>query len=364
MAYKDIVLYVMSGTGNTYRVAQWMKELAEARSVPTEVMMIDDMTQANRQERRKNRLFGIMFPAHGLMAPWSMIKFLFRMSSGKGSPAVIVSTRGGIKLGRFIIPGAVGIGNFMAAIILLLKGYRIKGLFSLDMPANMINLHWGMNSKNVESILIRARKKIEPVMVRLLEGRRVFFIGNNLWELGWSVLLFWIVPLFPILYLLIGKLFMAKLMFSDNRCNGCGLCATSCPNQGIVMKQIRGKMRPFWTCHCEACMRCMGFCKKEAIQAGHSWGVLLYYITSVPVITFFINRTGLLFPLPVIEGFWLRQLINIIYIIPAIITSYSIFWLLIQIPVINALFAYTTLTRYFRRYHEPGTRLNDLSNDP
>ena len=198
-------------------------------------------------------------------------------------------------------------------------------------------------------------------MERILDGKNVFYLLNNLWELAWTVLLFWLIPVFPILYLLIGKLFMAKLIFADNRCNGCGICARYCPNHAILMKQIGNKRQPFWTYHCEACMRCMAYCKKEAIIAGHSWGVLLYFITSIPVIDYFLHKINLFSTmLQQTEGFWLKQIVEMAYIIPALILSYRIFWWLLQIPFINTLFAYTSLTRYFRRYHEPETRLKDL----
>lgn len=361
MTYQDLILYVMSGTGNTFRVAQWIKEMAEQRGTKTEVMMIDDAPPGSPPENRPDQMVGIMFPAHGLMAPWSMIKFLFRMPMGKSASVVCISTRGGIKLGPIVIPGAVGIGNFMAALILLIKGYRIKGLFSLDMPVNMINLHWGMHPKNIAFMLDRARKKLSPVVNHFLDGNRLFFTRNNLWEAAWGGLLLWLLPLFPILYLLIGRIFMGKLMFSDNRCIGCGLCVKFCPNHGIVMKKVGNRKRPYWTYHCEACLRCMSFCKREAIQAGHSWAVVLYFITSIPVFTWLTAELSQYFhTIPVIEDYWIGQLVNYFYIFPSLILSYWLFWILIRIPQVNTLFSYTTLTRYFRRYHEPGTRLKNL----
>jgi len=33
---------------------------------------------------------------------------------------------------------------------------------------------------------------------------------------------------------------------------------------------------------------------------------------------------------------------------------------LLRVPLINRLFTVTTLTHYYRRYHEPDTTLNDL----
>jgi ferredoxin len=354
-----MLLYVMSGTGNTYRVAKWMKEIAESHAVHAEIMMIDHVKHKEEIKPEKDSLTGIMFPAHGLMAPWSMINFLFHMPSGNNAPVIIISTRGGIPLGPVVIPGGVGFGNFLAAIIILLKGYRVKGMFSLDMPVNMINFHWGMNTKNIEAMLIRAKNKIGPVMDHILKGQNVLYILNNLWELAWTLLLFWLIPVFPILYLLVGKLFMAKLMFADNRCDGCGMCARSCPNQAIIMKQVGKKSRPFWTYHCEVCLRCMAFCKKEAIMAGHSWGIILFFITSIPFNYLLLRRTDL-FAHMGIASFSVKQTIEMVYVIPAIIISYWIYWLLIQVPFINTLFTYTSLTRYFRRYHEPETRLKDL----
>ena len=35
--------------------------------------------------------------------------------------------------------------------------------------------------------------------------------------------------------------------------------------------------------------------------------------------------------------------------------AYALFWLVTRIPAVNAVFAYTTLTRAYRRYHEPDT---------
>jgi len=361
MKYQDLVLYVMSGTGNTYRAAQWVKETAEAGGCSTQVLMIDEVTPENRPDCRKERLSGVMFPAHGLMAPWSMLKFLLGMPRGRGCPAVSIATRGGIKLGRIIIPGAVGLGNLIAAVILLFKGYRFRGWFSLDMPVNMINLHWGMKPENVRFVLDKARNRLEPVVRQMLDGRRVFHFRNTLWELIWGFGLLWLIPVFPVLYLLIGKLFMAKLMFADNRCIGCGLCARFCPNQGIVMKTIGGRRRPFWTYHCEACLRCMGYCRQNAIEAGHAWGVLLYFATTVPLVTWALKRLGIAERiLPEVSGYWTGYLIQAVDVIPAMLIAYWPFWFLTGIPVVNTLFSRLTLTRYFRRYHEPQTRLKDL----
>jgi hypothetical protein len=44
------------------------------------------------------------------------------------------------------IPGIAGLATFLAAFLLLIKGYRPRALFSLDMPSNFINFRWGARS--------------------------------------------------------------------------------------------------------------------------------------------------------------------------------------------------------------------------
>ncbi len=155
---------------------------------------------------------------------------------------------------------------------------------------------------------------------------------------------------------------MAKLMFSNSHCVGCGLCARFCPNHGVVMRGRLKKKRPYWTWHCELCLRCMGFCHKKAIEAGHSWAIILYFITAIPVITYLLSALQVYFPfIPSINGYWAKEFSNLFYFMPALFLSYWLFWQLIRIPLINSFFTFTTLTHYYRRYHEPGTRSKEMA---
>jgi hypothetical protein len=44
--------------------------------------------------------------------------------------------------------------------------------------------------------------------------------------------------------------------------------------------------------------------------------------------------------------------------------AYALFCLLTRISAVNAVFAYTTLTRAYRRYHEPDTGERELRRKP
>ena len=367
--YKEAVFYVMSGTGNTYRVSRWIEEIVKQGSIKTKVVLIEDADFENDLAKGSESLLGLLFPTHGFMPPWSMIKFLFRLPKRMGMPAFCLATRGALKMGTLQIPGAAGFAAFFAALIMVLKGYRIRAIFSLDMPSNFINFHWGLHPKNVDRISDRARLRLKRLIPRILNGQRILFTRNNLWESLWCIFLFWLFPIYPVLYLIFARMFMAKVMFSNLNCVGCGMCAWLCPNNAILMKNAGSKKRPFWTYHCENCMRCMGYCRKKAVEAGHSWAVVLYFITAVPVISYlwtWLHETMQFYP--VISGHWTIEmvytfnfLIYIVYFLAAVFLAYRIFWYLIRFPVFNTFFSLTTLTHYYRRYHQPQTKIKNLA---
>ena len=362
IVFKKGILYVMSGTGNTYRMACWIREIAKNYMEDIKIVMIDEKDAANRPTHSRGTLVGVLFPAHGFMPPWSMIKFVLRMRRQDGVPALCAATRGGIKVGPLRIPGAAGLGTFLAAFLMMIKGYRPRALFSLDMPSNFINFHWGLHPKNVEVISKKAEQKLGRLVPRIMKGRCIYLSRNNLWEALWSIGILWLIPLFPIGYLLIGKLFMAKVMFSNNRCVGCGLCAKFCPNQAIEMRSVGMKKHPYWTYHCEVCLRCMGYCSKRAVEAGHSWAILLYFLGSVPVISYLLYRLHETYDkIPTLSYFFPYITIYFFDFIAALLLSYLVFWYLIRIPVVNFIFTYTTLTHYYRRYHQPETKLKHIA---
>jgi ferredoxin len=359
--YKNALFYVMSGTGNTYRLACWIKKLAAPYITDIQIVMIDGEHGEGELILSRSTLVGVLFPAHGFMPPWSMIKFLAKMPRQKGVPAMCVATRGGIKVGPLVIPGVAGLGTFLTAIIMLTKGYRPRALFSMDMPSNFINFHWGLHPKNVEAISKRTERKLEHLIPRIMEKNSIYFSRNNLWEASCSLGILWLMPIFPIMYLLLGKLFMAKILFSNSRCDGCGICAKFCPNQAIEMKPAGTGKRPFWTYHCEVCLRCMGYCNKNAVEAGHSWAILLYPLSSIPVVSYLTYKLhGLVEQVPALGESLPPITIYAIDCIAALVFSYWIFWHLMRNPWVNKVFSVTTLTHYYRRYHQPDTKLKDF----
>ena len=111
-------------------------------------------------------------------------------------------------------------------------------------------------------------------------------------------------------------------------------------------------------------MKCAALCPHNAVEAGHSWGIILYFITALPVSTYLFSLLGADAKNTIAaDTHWLGNLLDIIYFYPAIFISYFFFSLLIRIPVLNYLFTRTTMTHFpfWGRYREPHTKLRDIS---
>ncbi len=84
-------------------------------------------------------------------------------------------------------------------------------------------------------------------------------------------------------------------------------------------------------------------------------------VLGYPIGVFIFNSIANVFPqIDAIRNWYTIWIVGAIYLYPAYIFAYFIFFHLIRIKPINTLFTFTTLTHYFRRYHEPETSLKDV----
>lgn len=348
--FKDSVIYYMSGTGNSYRVGKWIEELI-SRKNKANLIKIEAANPEKEIKDSPDMLVGIVMPTHAFTTPWQMTKFLFKLPRTKNVTAFCIATRAGLKFGNIFTPGMSGSATFLAALILRLKGYYVAGAAAIDMPSNWISFHPGLTPEASKAIIKRADIKTEKFIKGLLAGRKMWYSMNNLYEIICAILL---LPV-SILFLLIGRFYLAKIFFANNDCNRCGICVKNCPVKAVVFK---GKDKwPYWRYNCESCMRCMAFCPERAIEASHSWAVILYFILTTPVAYYAIAHFSFLSDISGFTAF----MANIIYVYMALFLSYMIFNYLTRIPIINTFFTYTTLTHFFRRYHEPDTKLSDIA---
>ena len=356
--YNSATICYWSGTGNSYRVATWMGEIAEENGLETKILSLEKARTTKALFAEKNNFVSLVFPTHGFTAPWHVMKFVWNLPRGNSTNVYCAATRAGLKFGPLFIPGISGSATFVIALILLLKGYQVHGAMSVDMPSNWYSLHPIQSRKSHEAIIDRGERTVAEFMRKTLSQSKVWFTGNNLYEIILGILLS------PVSagYVLFGKFFLAKLFFANSRCDGCGLCEKHCTVKAITMRGMDNR-RPYWKYNCESCMKCAALCPHNAIEAGHSWGVILYCITAIPVSTYLFSLLGAdLGNSEMLKTLWLGDVLNLLYFYPAIFVSYYVFSLLIRIPLLNDLFTHTTMTHFpfWGRYREPKTKLKDI----
>jgi Pyruvate/2-oxoacid:ferredoxin oxidoreductase delta subunit len=277
-----ILIYYFTGTGNSRNVAVWISEIAAEYGVDCRLINIAAIDRINIAKPDPEALIIFISPVHGFNYPPVMLHFIARFPKGRNK-VVLMNTRAGMLIGKFVTPGMTGIAFYISSLLLKLKGYGIQALFPVNLPSNWISVHPGLNSGTVNYIHKSERKRVRKFTHRILGGTCDFR----------ALLEFYDILLLPIaiLYYLVGRFMIAKTYYASSACNNCGLCIKDCPVKAI----IRVDNRPFWTFRCESCMRCMGNCPKKAIEVGHGFIIGFVMIFSALLLGLFYKYFGLCF---------------------------------------------------------------------
>jgi Pyruvate/2-oxoacid:ferredoxin oxidoreductase delta subunit len=344
----DVELHYMTGTGNTYRVACWVAEAARARGSEVSLVAIGAADRASPAQTADGVL-GVLFPTHGFTAPWGVVKHVSRMPRLRGRRTFVAASRAGWGWTWLRLPGFEGTGSWLIALMLALKGAKVVGITGVDMPSNWTAVHPGMQTANVEDIVERARTRVGAFADAVLDGRAVYH--------GWiSLLLGLLLVPASLGYLLFARPLLGKLFLADERCTSCGVCAKACPF-GAIRMLGRPKARPYWTWHCESCMRCMNVCPENAVQAwqpGMVGVAVLASVVGIPV-GILLALSGLL--RIGMAGTLVGQVLSWAVVLGLWGACYALLWWLARYLPMAWLMGHTTFTRIYRRYHEPGTDL-------
>ncbi|MCF8378908.1 MAG: EFR1 family ferrodoxin [Bacteroidales bacterium] len=347
MKYTKIIVYYFSGTGNAKQAAEWIVAFGNNLGLESKLVNISDTKGINISEYRSNVLLGFCYPTHGFNAPPVVLKFINNFPKGE-SDVFLLNTRAGMKLYKIFTPGLSGLALLTPALLLKLKGFRIRAYRPIDLPSNWISVHPGLKRKVVESIFSRCKKIIDTFSEKIMAGKRV---SRGLLSLPIDLA---ISPV-ALAYYFYGRFGLAKTFFASSECNNCGICIKNCPVKAITLVDNRY----YWTFSCESCMKCMNNCPKNAIQTAHAFTFLIWWL-----IFSIIPYAGikLLLKYEVLNSAWISQNYNLIFnlIILAtglliVFSGYRIMHFLLRFRVFNFLISYSSLTRYafWRRYKAP-----------
>lgn len=255
--YSKLIIYYFSGTGNSANVARWIEKIAIEKGIKSELINIAHIDRLHIPTPPNEALVAFCSPVHGFNYPPVMQAFIRRFPKGK-IPVLLLNTRAGMLIGKWITPGLSGITLYFTALILWLKGYSIKAMFPVDLPSNWISVHPGLNDSTVKYLHERNKERITKFANKTLEGGTDF---RSLREIILDVL---ISPI-SIGYFLVGRFLFAKTYYASIACTNCNLCVHQCPVRAIKIVDNR----LFWTFHCESCMHCMSYCPHKAIETAH-----------------------------------------------------------------------------------------------
>jgi ferredoxin len=343
--FEQLKIYYFSGTGNARRVSDWIFDQAKSRGINPEINNIASV-KARDVVIPAGALIGIVSPTHGFNFPPLVMKFIFRFPKANDNNAVfMINTRAGMKMSKIFLPGLSGIAQLLAALVLMVKGYRIIGMRPIDLPSNWISLHPGLRNVVVNSIF--ERRKIQSIRFinKILDGKRNY---RSLFDIIQDLL---ISPI-AVGYYFVGRFMLAKTFYASRSCDNCGLCIKQCPVKAIRLVQNR----PFWSYRCESCMRCMNNCPLRAIETAHGFIFVVLYLFYGLILTALYALLAR-FSITFVTGdtFW-ESLAGFIFravlIFIMLVVSYRMVHYLRQFKFFDYLIYYTSLTRFkfWRRY--------------
>jgi len=255
-----------------------------------------------------------------------------------------------MKLSKLFLPGLSGIAMYLPALMLFLKGYRVKAMYPVDLPSNWISLHPGLKKKVIDSMVDHYSKLTGKFATRVQNGEKVF--------LKYFVLLPLDILVFPVAigYYLVGRYILAKTFIANYHCDNCGICMENCPTHSIILS---GK-RPYWKFTCESCMKCMNYCPKRAIETAHSLVFVLVFVLTVwfnPWITARVTQwVNNWFGTSLMAVELLRFVLQWSVWLASFFIGYKAVHYLMRFPKINRIITWTSLTtwKFWRRYRIPG----------
>lgn len=342
---QKIIIFYFSGTGNSRHVAQWIADIANASDWDSGIIDIGKLEDRRHIIIEQNALIGFISPTHGFNYPPVMMNFVLHLPKAHNK-VFLMNTRGGLKIRKKFLPGLSGIALLFSALVLFLKGYKIRGMYPVDLPSNWISIHPGLKQKVIQSIYQKRKQQVEIFSKSIIDNKPVF---KGLKDIIQDLL---IAPI-SILYYLFGRFLFAKSFIASKDCNLCELCVKTCPVKAI--KVVSNK--PYWTHKCESCMHCINICPERAIETAHGFIIGFAVLINSVVLVKLNKWTGLdqLITNALFPGLsdLALLIINTLIFLAGLILCYRILHYLLKIPVFEKIVIYSSLTKYkfWRRYN-------------
>ncbi len=330
-AYQKIQIYFFSGTGNSGNVAVWLTQVAKDMNIESQIINIAKIDRHSIEPPDPESLLVFVSPVHGFNYSPIMLNFITHFPHGNNK-VVLMNTRAGMLIGKFITPGISGIAFYFSALILIIKGFSIKAIKPVDMPSNWISLHPGLNSHTIKYLHEKNKERVTGFAQKILSGKSHFKALLEVYDIL-------IVPI-AIGYYFLGRFFLAKTFYASKDCTNCDICIKACPVKAI----IKVENRPFWTLNCESCMKCMGNCPEKAIETGHGFLIAYSLIFNFILLSIFYKYFDLYFFH--FENTIIKMLIESFLFIAFNTLWYRIIHYLMRFRLMERIIVFSSFTKY------------------
>ena len=252
----DTEIYYYSGTGNSLHVAKELqKRLPDAELLPI-LRLVDDTSI-----RTRAKTVGFVFPHYASTLPGIIRAFLEKLNLGSAEYLFAIVTRGGTETIAFReIDG-----------IVKKQAKRLNSCFAVTMPSGSDPLVKGYTGRITEERITRLElemlAKLDPIQRVIInkEISRERDTGDGTPPPAFLIPFLPLIRLITPLLVRLGKLVETSFeLYHDEKCTGCGLCASVCLAGKIRMVGDR----PVWeeTVRCHGCFACLNYCPLESIQ--------------------------------------------------------------------------------------------------
>lgn len=231
------IIYYFSGTGNSLKVA---KDVARLMG-DTEVRRIErDALKGATSEGFDT--VGIVFPVYYYGLPKMVEEFLEELQISLDAYVFAIATCG----------GSVGAGLCQLERIMEAKGISLGASYKVKMPDNYQIMYSPPTTEKQKELFRLQEEKIADIAREVRENKTKALADEGVIKrfLGGMV------------YKVFKPHGMDANFWTDDKCNGCGICVRVCPAYNISLKEEK----PSWSNECQLCLACMHWCPKASIQ--------------------------------------------------------------------------------------------------
>lgn len=345
---KKIAFYYFTGTGNTLHAVNTAKSFFEKKGFEVGIY---DAAKSSALSGKDSDMAVFAFPVYGFTAPALFADFCRKIADGNNKPAAVFSVNGGSYSDGKVKDGNSAYSPFFIAKILKKRKFKIQQIGSFSYPTNWTQVMNPQDKDSSEKMISLSDRAVIAFAENIASGKEIRP------ERGLISLLFSLPVGFS--YRIYLRRMLGKIYVADEKCNGCGLCAKSCPSGTILMKN--GK--PAWKSDCQSCNRCINICPERAVQTSiarlifHSAGFFALYYFALCFLTDFtadkIDSGNKLIHYSSSIG--LKVSVFIICVLFMMTIGDYILRILERLPVLKKLFV-LNFTSSFRRYTAPGFR--------